>query len=181
MVRGLWNGIVSAKDWIVGKVKGFVGGIVDGVKGVLGIASPSKVMAGIGGYMVEGLAQGLDENGNRAVDAANSMAANTVDAFNKAIKDGVDDELGSFNPTIRPVLDMSDINRDLSNLRSIPVPAQVQGASEAAMSRTQQNAEAVAGMRPSITFNQTNNSPEALSEADIARNTRSLVARLEYM
>ena len=32
MVRGLWNGIVSAKDWIVGKVKGFVGGIVDGIK-----------------------------------------------------------------------------------------------------------------------------------------------------
>ena len=159
MVKGLWNGIVAAKDWIVGKVKGFVGGIVDGVKGALGIASPSKVMAGIGGYMVEGLAQGLDENGNRAVDAANNMAANTVDAFNKAIKDGVDDELGSFNPTIRPVLDMSDINRDLSNLRSIPVPAQVQGASDAAMSRTQQNAEAVAGMRPSITFNQTNNSP----------------------
>lgn len=181
MVKGLWNGIVAAKDWIVGKVKGFVGGIVDGVKGALGIHSPSKVMAGIGGYMVEGLAQGLDENGNRAVDAANNMAANTVDAFNKAIKDGVDDELGSFNPTIRPVLDMSDINRDLSNLRSIPVPAQVQGASDAAMSRTQQNAEAVAGMRPSITFNQTNNSPEALSEADIARSTRNLVARLEYM
>lgn len=181
MVRGLWNGIVSAKDWIVGKVKGFVGGIVDGVKGVLGIASPSKVMAGIGGYMVEGLAQGLDENGNRAVDAANNMAANTVDAFNKAIKDGVDDELGSFNPTIRPVLDMSDINRDLSNLRSIPVPAQVQGASEAAMPRTQQNAEGVAGARPSITFNQTNNSPEALSEATIYRQTRNLVSRLEYM
>lgn len=181
MVKGLWNGIVAAKDWIVGKVKGFVGGIVDGVKGALGIHSPSKVMAGIGGYMVEGLAQGLDENGNRAVDAANNMAANTVDAFNKAIKDGVDDELGSFNPTIRPVLDMTDVNHSLSNLRSIPVPAQVQGASDAAMSRTQQNAEAVAGMRPSITFNQTNNSPEALSEADIARNTRNLVARLEYM
>lgn len=181
MVKGLWNGIVAAKDWIVGKVKGFVGGIVSGVKGVLGIHSPSKVMAGIGGYMVEGLAQGLDENGNRAVDAANNMAANTVDAFNKAIKDGVDDELGSFNPTIRPVLDMTDVNSSLSNLRSIPVPAQVQGASDAAMSRTQQNAEAVAGMRPSITFNQTNNSPEALSEADIARNTRNLVARLEYM
>ena len=76
---------------------------------------------------------------------------------------------------------MSDINRDLSNLRSIPVPAQVRGAYEASMSRTQQNAEAVAGMRPSITFNQTNNSPETLSEATIYRQTRNLVSRLEYM
>ena len=109
------------------------------------------------------------------------MASNTVDAFNKAIKEGVNDELGSFNPTIRPVLDMSDINRDLSNLRSIPVPAQVQGASEAAMPRPQQNAEGVADTRPSITFNQTNNSPEALSEATIYRQTRNLVSRLEYM
>ncbi|MGI6405057.1 MAG: phage tail tape measure protein [Syntrophaceticus sp.] len=53
IVTGLWNGISSMVSWIKDKISGFVGGIVSGVKGVLGIKSPSTVFAGIGDNMAE--------------------------------------------------------------------------------------------------------------------------------
>lgn len=61
IVKGVWNGIKSAASWIKEKVTGFFGGIVDGVKDFLGIHSPSKVFAGIGGFMAEGLGEGFDD------------------------------------------------------------------------------------------------------------------------
>ena len=61
IVEGLWNGIKNMGSWITGKVKDFFGGIVGGVKNFLGIHSPSKVFAGIGGFMAEGLGDGFDD------------------------------------------------------------------------------------------------------------------------
>ena len=60
IVRGLWEGIKAMASWIGDKVSGFVGGLVDGVKGVLGIHSPSRVFAGIGQNMALGLGQGFE-------------------------------------------------------------------------------------------------------------------------
>ena len=60
IVEGLWNGIKNMGSWVTRKVKGFFGGIVSGVKDFLGIHSPSKVFAGIGGFMAEGLGEGFD-------------------------------------------------------------------------------------------------------------------------
>lgn len=59
IVRGLWEGISSMASWIGDKVSGFAEGITKGVKGVLGINSPSKVFAGIGKNMAEGLNLGF--------------------------------------------------------------------------------------------------------------------------
>lgn len=56
IVRGLWEGIKAMASWIGEKVSGFVGGLVDGVKGVLGIHS-----AGIGQNMALGLGQGFEK------------------------------------------------------------------------------------------------------------------------
>ena len=61
IIEGLWEGIKSMASWIGVKVSGFVGGIVDDVKGVLGIHSPSRVFAGIGGNMALGLGEGWDD------------------------------------------------------------------------------------------------------------------------
>nr|DAV57275.1 MAG TPA: tail tape measure protein [Caudoviricetes sp.] len=81
MVRGVWEGIKGMGDWLWNCVKGFFGGIVDGVKNFLGIASPSKVFAGIGGFMAEGLGEGFDDQfkdvkkaieSNMNFDAANA-------------------------------------------------------------------------------------------------------------
>lgn len=75
IVKGIWEGIKSMASWIKDKVSGFFSGIVDGVKGLLGINSPSRVFAGIGGYMAEGVGVGFDkEIGTVQRDINKSMA-----------------------------------------------------------------------------------------------------------
>lgn len=60
IVRGVWDGIKAMGSWIKEKVSGFFGGIVDNVKGLLGIHSPSRVFAGIGENMALGLGEGWE-------------------------------------------------------------------------------------------------------------------------
>lgn len=59
IVKGLWEGIKGMANWVKEKVSGFFDGIVGSVKDLLGIHSPSRVFAGIGGYMAEGLGKGF--------------------------------------------------------------------------------------------------------------------------
>jgi phage-related protein len=61
IVNGIWQGIQSMVSWFTSKVEGFFSGIVNSVKNALGIHSPSKVFASIGGYMAEGLGEGWDD------------------------------------------------------------------------------------------------------------------------
>ena len=68
IVRGLWDGIVSMVTWIKDKISGFVGGIVSGVKGLLGIHSPSTVFAGIGSNMGKGIGIGFEDAMNGVKD-----------------------------------------------------------------------------------------------------------------
>ena len=74
IVRGIWDGIKSMASWIKDKVTGFFFGIVDSVKGFLGIHSPSRVFAGIGENMALGLGEGWDDEfGNIKKDIQNGM------------------------------------------------------------------------------------------------------------
>ena len=84
IVRGIWNGISAMGGWIREKVTGFFNGIVDGVKGILGIHSPSKVFAGIG----ENMALGLGEGWNGEFDAVKKSVAGDMDF------------VGSYTPSI---------------------------------------------------------------------------------
>lgn len=61
IVEGIKNGFVNMWNSFEQTVENVFTGLVDGVKSFLGIASPSKVFAGIGGYMAEGLGQGFDK------------------------------------------------------------------------------------------------------------------------
>ena len=85
IVRGLWEGIKLMASWIGDKVSGFVGGLVDGVKGVLGIHSPSRVFAGIGQNMALGLGQGFEKQ-MQSVTAGiqNAIPTPTVDTVYNA-------------------------------------------------------------------------------------------------
>jgi hypothetical protein len=60
IVDGIKNGFLHMWESLKRTVSDMVNGLVSGVKSILGIASPSKVFAGIGGYMAEGLGQGFD-------------------------------------------------------------------------------------------------------------------------
>lgn len=62
MVQGLWNGINNAKNWILDKIKGFGKSILNGVKGVFGIHSPSRVFRDeIGVNMAKGIGIGFQQ------------------------------------------------------------------------------------------------------------------------
>lgn len=60
LIMGVWEGIKSMGEWIGEKVSGFFGGIVDGVKDLLGIHSPSTVFADMGKNMALGVGKGFD-------------------------------------------------------------------------------------------------------------------------
>lgn len=60
-LEGLWNGIKSAKDWVLDKIKGIGKGILGAVKGIFGIHSPSKEFAIIGEYNMLGLEKGMED------------------------------------------------------------------------------------------------------------------------
>lgn len=59
IVLGLWDGIASMITWVKDKISGFVGDIVGGIKGLLGIRSPSAVFAEMGTNMALGIGQAL--------------------------------------------------------------------------------------------------------------------------
>ena len=83
IVRGVWDGIKAMGSWIKEKVSGFFGGIVDNVKGVLGIHSPSRVFAGIGENMALGLSDGWDSEYNkikRSITNGLDFGTATIDA-----------------------------------------------------------------------------------------------------
>lgn len=85
IVHGIWEGIKAAAGWIKDKISDFVGGIVDDVKDVLGIHSPSKVFAGIGENMALGLGQGFaSEMQSVGAGIQNAIPTPTVDTVYNA-------------------------------------------------------------------------------------------------
>lgn len=66
VVHGIWNGISGAAGWLAGKVRSFASGILDGMKGALGIHSPSRLFRDqVGKYIAQGIGEGFtDEMGS---------------------------------------------------------------------------------------------------------------------
>lgn len=62
MIEGLWNGIKSAFDSVINRVKALASKLPATVKKVLGIHSPSRVFAEIGMYTGEGFALGIEKS-----------------------------------------------------------------------------------------------------------------------
>ena len=75
------------------------------------IASPSRLFASIGKFIPMGLAKGMDDNVRVVSDAGKNMAETAYNGVNKAINKayGLLDSDLDFNPTIRPVLDLTEI------------------------------------------------------------------------
>lgn len=72
IVKGLWNGANNMKDWAIEKIKGLGKSILNGMKKVLGIKSPSKEFAIIGKYSVLGYTEGIDKMKSDIQDKINS-------------------------------------------------------------------------------------------------------------
>lgn len=78
IVNGLWNGVRNIWDGFMGWIRDRINAIPKAIRDVLGIASPSKVMAEIGGFMGEGLQVGLSRSIGTAMDAARTQIRSSV-------------------------------------------------------------------------------------------------------
>lgn len=74
IVTGLLNGITGMWDTLVSTVKGKVNGMVNTVKNVLGIHSPSKVFTEIGENVTQGLVNGINTGAPAAQEAIQNIA-----------------------------------------------------------------------------------------------------------
>lgn len=118
IVRGIWDGIKAMGQWIKDKVSGFFSGVVDSVKGLLGIQSPSKVFAGIGENMALGLGEGfsteMDGIGkkiNNSIPTSFDVTGNYNIAGSKAKQSAI-----NINPVI--MLDGRVITKSTSRIQS---------------------------------------------------------------
>jgi tape measure domain-containing protein len=80
LVIGLVNGISSNAGAVVNKIKEVCGAALNAVKAFFGIHSPSTVMAQIGGFLMEGLAGGIDRGSDLATGAVTRVSAGLQDA-----------------------------------------------------------------------------------------------------
>jgi phage-related protein len=61
LIQGLWNGIKSAKDWVLDKIAGIGNSIMKKIKGIFGIHSPSTEFAWVGKMNMLGLEKGMED------------------------------------------------------------------------------------------------------------------------
>lgn len=79
IVKGLWNGISDATQWLKDKISGFVGDVTGWLKEKFEIGSPSKLMAReIGKWLPAGVAVGIDDNAKTVMDSMKNLAIDTV-------------------------------------------------------------------------------------------------------
>ncbi|AKQ08592.1 putative tail tape measure protein [Bacillus phage PBC5] len=74
IIEGLYNGITGAANKVINKAREIASSVKDSIKGILGIASPSKVMKKYGGWTGEGLAIGLDKTKSMVSQSARNLA-----------------------------------------------------------------------------------------------------------
>ncbi len=79
LIAGLVQGITSGAGAILNALLAPVKGGIAAVKSFLGIASPSRLMAGLGGHTAAGFAVGLDAGAGDVADAAGGLAAAAAD------------------------------------------------------------------------------------------------------
>jgi phage-related protein len=79
LIEGLWEGIKGAGDWLWTQLSSFFGDVIDNIKGLFGIHSPSTVFAGFGVNMIQGLEKGLTRS--------NHLGAITAD-LSKQVTEG---------------------------------------------------------------------------------------------
>ena len=105
LIEGLWNGISDVTGWIMGKIQGFGKSVMDGIKGIFGINSPSTEWAWVGKMDVMGLAKGITDNAglvHKAVDklATDAMAGMTIAPAMAGMNVTPIDAAATLNPAI---------------------------------------------------------------------------------
>ena len=147
LVDGFCAGISENDYKAEAKARAMAKAAAKAAEDALDINSPSKVFRKIGTSVPEGFAQGISKRGDWIKSAVVGMSGTAVDGVKATIARISDSISGSMNaqPTIRPVLDLSDVRRGagtIGNMLDIGASAGVManvGAISVGMNRRGQN------------------------------------------
>ena len=183
-VQGFANGMTENSYIAEAAASTVASNAINAANNILGIASPSKVMYGSGRYTIMGFVNGLldfaqdvysagSEVGNQARDGLLTSMSNIASLVDGSME---------YQPMIRPVLDLSNVetgSRQLSSLFSSDQAMKISASMNRADESKNQND---GGNQPSSTvyqFTQNNYSPKALSRLDIYRQTKNQFSTLK--
>ena len=148
VVSGFANGI-SSKTWQAeAKATEMAKAAVKAARKELKINSPSKVFMKIGGGVPEGFAKGINKFGYYVTDSIGQMSKNSLDQTKNVISNiaSILDTDIDTQPTIRPVVDLSDVEASSGRINglfgqriSLGVSANSAGVVSAMMSNNSQN------------------------------------------
>ena len=106
IIDGIVQGIQSAPGAVASALGSVVNGAIDQIKSTLGIASPSKLMKKLFGYVIDGAILGVENNESKLKNAFYSMAQTAAEEINKLLNEDYPDE---YNPKFIPVFDFDNI------------------------------------------------------------------------
>lgn len=138
MIQGLISGIKSAAASVASAARSVVQGAINAAKSALKINSPSKVFIEIGKFTGEGFVVGMDRTAGAVANSAASLAdsaisnvRNSISKIANAVSDNIDAQ-----PTIRPVLDLSNVEAGARSLNGMLDGSQLNANLSGNMSRS---------------------------------------------
>lgn len=138
MIQGLISGIKSAAASVASAARSVVQGAINAAKSALKINSPSKVFIEIGKFTGEGFVVGMDRTAGAVANSAASLAdsaisnvRNSISKIANAVSDNIDAQ-----PTIRPVLDLSNVEAGARSLNGMLDGSQLSASLSGDMSRS---------------------------------------------
>lgn len=186
LVRGFAAGIDDATFRAEAAARAMARAAIDAAEEELDEHSPSKEGKRIGDYFGLGFVNGIAEYADKAYGVSSDMAGkaksgltNAISEIQTMLESGIDTE-----PTIRPVLDLSDVESKslrLNSLFSSSMAVRVSNGMNAYRSGNIQNDETTRSSGNSFVFTQNNYSPKALSRSDIYRQTKNQFSAMERM
>jgi hypothetical protein len=112
IVMGIWDGISKAASGFITKFKKWIKeNLVDVIKRVLGIASPSKVFEGFGKSTVDGFIKGIDERSGKMKKRMAGLVADATKSTTKAL-DKMNDKLTTAREKLQAAKDAFASFRD---------------------------------------------------------------------
>src|SRR5690606_14123487 len=140
----------------------------------------------VGDFVGQGLAKGVDQASSLVAYSGENVGSVALNGVQESIansSDRIHKDLDT-TPTIRPGLDLSSVQADSAKLNSMldsPDISYNKAAAIAARNRASEEALSEDTFNkedgPTVILQQTNNSPKALSEAEIYRQTKNQISK----
>lgn len=184
LVEGFAKGIDEYTWYAEARARAMARAAAQAAEAELDINSPSKVGYRIGGFFGMGFVNSLIDYTDKSYDAGASVAKsakeglrNAVSKIGDFIENGIDSQ-----PTIRPLLDLSDVTEGagrLSALLSRNQAMKISAGMEHEGTGIVQNGGITPTSGNNYNFTQNNYSPKALSRIDIYRQTKNQFSALK--